>query len=421
VTVAEVEKLISKATNKTCKLDPVPTWLIKKYRSLLSLFVATLFNASLSTGVFPDNCKHAIVIPHLKKSNSDSSELKNYRPVSNLPFLTKLLERVVQIQLQRHLEVHKLMPLYQSAYRANHSNETALLKICNDALLAADEGEVTALCMIDLTAAFDTVDHVLLSKLQQMFGINGEVLAWLQSYLSNRSYRVIYAGHSSGSILIICSVPQGSVLGPLLLILYTADVSDLAARHDVKAHSFADDTQLYRHFTPTSAEVTATVTSDCMSHLSQWMLSHRLKLNPDKTEFLWLGTTGQLAKLHDSRPELVLQKCTIQASDEARSLDVIVQSDLSFKRHVQAVSRSSFFQLRQLRNVRHSVDNETAATLTHAFVSSILDYCNSLLSGAPKVVTDVLQNVQNAARDFCLVTVPVKVVCKKPCVRNCTG
>jgi len=135
--------------------------------------------------------------------------------VSNLPFLAKLLERIVQIQLQRHLEVHKLMPLYQSAYRANHSTEKALLKICNDALLAADEGEVTALCMIDLTAAFDTVDYdVLLFKLQQMFVINGVVLAWLRSYLSNRSYRVIYAGHSSGSILIICSVPQGSVLGP---------------------------------------------------------------------------------------------------------------------------------------------------------------------------------------------------------------
>jgi len=105
---------------------------------------------------------------------------------------------------------------------------------------------------------------------------------------------------------------------------------------------------------------------------------------------LWLGTTGQLAKLHESRPELALQNCTIQASDETRSLGVIVQSDLSFKRHVQAVSRSSFFQLRQLRNVRHSVDSETAATLIHAFVSSRLDYCNSLLSRAPK-------NVQNAA------------------------
>ena len=107
------------------------------------------------------------------------------------------------------------------------------------------------------------------------------------------------------------------------------------------------------------------------------MLSHRLKLKPDKTEFLWLETTGQLAKLHDSRPELALQNCTIRTSDEAHSLGVIVQSDHSFKRHVQAVSRSSFFQLRHLQNVQHSADNETAATLIHAFVSSRLDLLSS--------------------------------------------
>jgi len=114
------------------------------------------------------------------------------------------------------------------------------------------------------------------------------------------------------------------------------------------------------------------------------MLSHRLKSNPDKTEFLWLGTTGQLVKLHDSRPELALQNCTIQASDEARSLGVIFFS-LTF--HLNDMFKlpvvRHFSQLQQLRNVRHSVDNETAATLIHAFVSSRLDYSNSLLSGAP--------------------------------------
>jgi len=113
-----------------------------------------------------------------------------------------------------------------------------------------------------------------------MFGINGVVLAWLRSYLSNRSYRVVYAGHSSGNLairLIICSVPQGSVLGLLLFILYTADVSDLAAKHYVKAHSLADDTQLYRHCTSTSAEVMATVIGDYMSHLSTSISSAEVK------------------------------------------------------------------------------------------------------------------------------------------------
>jgi hypothetical protein len=360
--------------------------------------VTTLFNISLSSGQFPDSFKHAIVIPLLKKHNMNKTELKNYRPVSNLPFLSKLLERIVQNQLQSHLNVHGLMPSTQSAYRAYHSTETALLKICNDILLAADEGDVKALCMLDLTAAFDTVDHdVLLSKLQQMFGISGMVLTWLKSYLMNRTYRVIYAGRLSGRIVIICSVPQGSVLGPLLFILYVADVSDLVARHNMNCHSFADDTELYRCSKPDLAAAVASEISGCMSELSEWMSSHRLKLNQDKTEFMWFGTLNQLAKLREDMPQLTLGNCVIPVSDEARSLGVILDSDLAMKRHVQTVSRGSFFQLRQLRNIRHSVDPSTAATLVHAFVTSRLDYCNSLLAGAHRVVTDVLQNVQNAA------------------------
>ena len=132
---------------------------MKKFSNLLAPFIALLFHVSLTTGQFPDSFKHAIVIPLLKKYNLDKFSLKNYRPVSNLPFLSKLMEKAVQTQLQRHLDSNSLMPPLQSAYRACHSTETALLKIFNDVLLAADKGEITALCMLDLTAAFDTVDH----------------------------------------------------------------------------------------------------------------------------------------------------------------------------------------------------------------------------------------------------------------------
>jgi len=189
VTAYDVDKLITAAPNKTCQLDPIPTWLVKKVSGLLAPFVAVLINASLSSGQFPDCFKQAIVVPLLKKNNLDSSEMKNYRPVSNLPFVSKLLEKVVQLQLQSHLSSSGLMPPTQSAYRANYSTETALLKIFNDMLLAADRGEATALCMLDLSAAFDTVDHeVLLTKLQRMFGVSGTALNWLKSYLMNRSY-----------------------------------------------------------------------------------------------------------------------------------------------------------------------------------------------------------------------------------------
>ena len=207
---------------------------MKKVSGLLAPFVAVLINASLLTGQFSDCFKQAIVVPLLKKHNLDSSELKNYRPVSNLRFVSKLLEKVVQLQLQSHLTSNGLMPPTQSAYRASYSTETALLKIFNDMLMAADKGETTALCMLDLSAAFDTVDHeVLLAKLQRMFGVSGAALNLLKSYLMNRSYRVIYAGSTSYIVIIICSVPQGSVLGPLLFILYAADLPDLAKKREI--------------------------------------------------------------------------------------------------------------------------------------------------------------------------------------------
>jgi len=162
VTADDVYKSICSACSKTCQSDPVPTWLVKKFAWQLSPFITRLFNASLTTGCFPAKFKHAIVLPLLKKNGLDKDQLKNYRRVSNLPFLSKLLEKVVQTQLQCFLNGHGMMPIHQSAYRRYHSTETVLLKVFSDLQLAKDRGQVSALCLLDLTAAFDTVDHELL-------------------------------------------------------------------------------------------------------------------------------------------------------------------------------------------------------------------------------------------------------------------
>ena len=179
----EVEKVIGDAPNNTCNLDPAPTWLIKEFHGLLSPFVVLLINVSFITGCFPAKYKQAVVFPLLKKSDADKNEPKNYRPVSNLPCLSKLLEKVAQTQLQRFLTACDKLPIHQSAYRQFHSTETALLKVLNDLLQAADRGQVSSLCLLDLKAAFDTVDHELLVlRLQRSFGIRGIALAWFISY-----------------------------------------------------------------------------------------------------------------------------------------------------------------------------------------------------------------------------------------------
>ena len=162
----------------------------------------------------------------------DPNELKDYRPVSNLNFISKLIETAIQKRLQCFLQQTGSMPKYQSAYRQGHSTETALLKVYNDLLQAADRGEVSLLCLLDLSAAFDTVDHDLLVKrLECKFGIVGQPLEWIKSYLTGRSFSVKYQSEMSSTVKLVCSVPQGSVLGPLLFILYTSELHMLMTRN----------------------------------------------------------------------------------------------------------------------------------------------------------------------------------------------
>jgi hypothetical protein len=328
----------------------------------------------------------------------DVNQLKSFRPVSNLPFLSKLLEKVVQTQLQAYLDEHDATPRHQSAYRRHHSTETALIKVYNDLLLAADNGKVSALVLLDLTAAFDTIDHeLLLLRLERQFGVCGRALDWFQSYSTGRIYCVVFGGSKSSVIHVTCSVPQGSVLGPLLFILYTADLADLASTFGVNLHAFADDTQLYLHCSINDVIQSTALLELCIVAIGDWMVANRLKLNADKTEVIWLGSRHSVRILDSCSRSLTLGTDTVDAASAVRLLGITVTPDLLLDKHVATVSAKCFFQLRQLRRVRRSLDAASTTTLVHAFVTSRVDYCSCLLANAPKSLTDKLQRVMNAA------------------------
>ena len=176
----EVKKIIQKLSKKSCTLDPMPTSLVVSAVDELLPSISLILNSSLSLGYFPEVWKAALVDPRLKKSGQAAS-LTNLRPVSNLlQFISKLTERAVRDQTAEHISRSGLYPLLQSAYRAGHSTETALLKVQNDILLAMDRQHVTLLVLLDLRAAFDTVNHrVLLRRLEFTYGITGTTLQWL--------------------------------------------------------------------------------------------------------------------------------------------------------------------------------------------------------------------------------------------------
>ena len=269
------------------------------------------------------------ITPVLKKPGLDPDDCKNYRPISNLTFVSKVVERLVARQLTDYLQENQLLPTYQSAYRRGHSTETALLKVISDIFDAADANpsRVTLLGMLDLSAAFDTVDHeTLLARLQTSYGICGPALSWVASFLTTRSQVVAFNGQTSSVRRLRHGVPQGSVLGPLLFLLYTADVADIAANLGVRVHSYADDTQLYFDCAASSEQAAIDRLVECINSIEAWMRSNRLKLNADKTQFMWLGSRQQIQKLRTR--SITLDGVDIDIAPIAKNLGVTLDSEL---------------------------------------------------------------------------------------------
>jgi hypothetical protein len=397
VTPAQIERLINASSNKQCSLDPIPTNILKQCADLLSPFLSAVFNRSIDDGYLPPSQKVANIIPHLKKRGLDEMEKKNYRPVSNLSFVSKLLERIIVTQLNEFLNSNNLLPLFQSAYRSSHSTETTLLKVFSDICCAIDDGKTCLLALLDLSAAFDTVDfEILLKRLEITYGLTGDVLKWLTSYLTDREQSVCVAGQYSNKSCLKSGVPQGSVLGPLLFILYSAPLIDIISDHGLMSHCYADDTQIYFFSSPDEMSTLANRFTTCITDIELWMKSNRLKLNCDKTELIWICSRNMHRSL-THLPSVKVDNTEITPVKCARNLGYYFDQQFDMRQHINNLCRQCYFQLRQLRVIRRSLSSDVLKTLLHAFVASRLDYCNSLFYGLPNCDIKKLQLVQNAA------------------------
>ena len=222
VTVEEICKTIMCCPTTSCVLDPLPTQLLKTNVDILSAVITRIVNLSVTSGKCPSSQNSAIITPLLKKASLDPESLKNYRPVSNLTFVSKFLERMVAKQLHNHLSQHQLYEKHQSAYRKRHSTENALT--CVQILRAMDDSKVIVLVLLDLSAVFDTVDYnFLLERLKQC----GTAQSWFKSYLDDISQKVHLHRSSSALSSLRFGVPQGSVLGPILFTIYTIPLGEI--------------------------------------------------------------------------------------------------------------------------------------------------------------------------------------------------
>ena len=378
-------RVFSQVNPTTCLLDPIPTPFFKTFYGFFEEQLLNIVNCSLQTGVFPTAFKTAVVKPLLKKSNVDPNVLNNYRPVSNLPFLSKILEKLVFNQVNAFLNMNNILEKYQSGFRRNHSTETALLKILNDTRCNLDNHKLTVLVLLDLTAAFDTVDHhILLNRLRNLVGLSGTVFNWFASYLSDRYFFVSMDTYSSRTHEIKCGVPQGSILGPILFNLYMLPLGDV-----ISFHNYADDTQLYIAVSPDDTGPLDAL-FNCILDIKSWMAANFLQLNQDKTEVLVIGPERQ-------REKLLTKLQNLKPSKTVKNLGVIFDSELSFIPHIKNITKIGFYHLKNIARVRPFLSQASTEVLMHAFISCRLDYCNALLSGLTKKSIFNLQLLQNSA------------------------
>ena len=328
-------------------IRPMSLLLGKGYAAILAPIITQIINQSIDEGTVSGNLKDIIPKP-LPKKQSLALTFGNCHLVSNLPYISKLLEKVVSIQLIDLAETLGNMEPYQSAYCSGHSTDMAVLWVKTDILHAFDDKEITWLVLLDLSAVFDIICHkTLLNHLKFRFSLGGVILKWFQSYLSDCTQWVVIDSEdgktfSSDKITLTKGVPQGSVLGPILFNLYISPLSDICKKHKISYHAYADDQQEYLSFKPIpgSQEQCLNQLQGCISEIWKWMKVKSLKVNDTKTEFLVLGAQQQLNKITDIN--IRIGEDIIELTEFLRNLRAYFDSKLKNTLHVNKLSSTIY-------------------------------------------------------------------------------
>ena len=393
----ELKEIILKGIKTTYGIDPLPKHLMSGSLDELLPHLLDLVNTSLRTGSI-DGVKLSHVRPLLKKFDMDYTELSSYRAISNLSFISKLIERVVAKRLDEHMTANHLHNDSQHGYKANHSTETLLVKFLNDVLVAIDRNRGVIVLLIDLSSAFDTVQHsILLKILRESLHVKGTALNWFQSFLSGRSQAVIINGVLSDWLTVSCGVPQGSVLGPILFNIYCRHINKVFQNCGFLSSSYADDNSALMSFSLFNQfNVLYNDVPYCLERLKEYMLENHLKLNDGKTEIIVFGSPKfkQQVTLHGT---FLRSGGCIRFAETVRHLGVLFDSMLTFDSQVQKVTSSSYSNLRKISSFRNCMSKSNLESLVHAFISSQLDYCNILYVNLPKKQLNKLQKLQNSA------------------------
>ena len=391
----EILKLIYKMKpKKSAGPDNISSQLVKQLASSIKQPISEIINKSLQTGKIPKAWKLAKIVPIYKSKQKNL--MCNYRPISLLPTLSKVLEKVVHNRLYTFCMKQNVLYENQFGFRKGHSTEHAILNFVAKVVNAMDNKKLTMAIFLDLSKAFDTIDHnILLAKLHH-YGIRGLALEWFRNYLNDRTQYVSYKDSKSELMNLTCGVPQGSVLGPLLFIIYTNDLPNCLAESNCIL--FADDTTVFR--SSSNADYLASSIQNDLKSLYDWFCANKLSLNIGKTNFLLFSPSTKNKYPHIT--ELKLGNQSIQRLSSAKFLGLCVDEELKWDEHLNQVYCRLSSGSYAIRTAKRNINKHNLTCLYYSLVQSHLTYGITLWGSALKTKLRKLEVSQNKSiRHIC--------------------
>jgi len=354
-------------SNKSPGFDDIHPSVVKSIIPLIAQPLSEIFNISLSSGIFPDYLKIAKVIPIFK--NDDKKQISNYRPISVLPIFSKILEKIMCKRLFSYLEQNNLLTDKQYGFRENHATYMAIIDLVDKISEELDKKKFTLGIFIDLSKAFDTINHeILLGKLQQ-YGIRGTAQNWFKSYLSNRYQYVQLDDHISNKLLINCGVPQGSILGPLLFLIYINDITKVSDLFNI--FMFADDTNLFASDSCLT-NLTDKVNTELVK-ISTWFKVNKLSLNIKKTKFILFQSRN---KTVPSNLVIKIDNAIIEQVTKIKFLGVMINQRLSWDDHIHMIKQKVVKNSGIILRIRKRMPLTVLVSLYHTLIQPYFNYCN---------------------------------------------
>lgn len=386
ISVNGVEKLLKNLNpHKAAGPDQIRPIVLKNTCKEMAPILCELFKKSLQTSTLPDIWKMANVAPIYKKGTK--SDPANYRPISLTCILCKTLEHIVSSSVTKHFTQANLFYELQHGFREKRSCQTQLLMLIDDILKSINQRSQVDLILLDFSKAFDMVNHEKLLYKLHYYGIRGQTLSWIKSFLDNRSQSVVVNGSKSSTIPVSSGVPQGSVLGPLLFLIYINDLPDFVKHSKVRL--FADDTALYLSLTVSSH---SSLLQQDLHQLEQWESKWEMKFNPSKCQVIQI-TKRKLVISTKYR----LHNTFLETVSSAKYLGVTISSDLNFNKHIDNISKKASQTLGFLRRNIKVHSERLKSTAYKTLVRPQLEYSSTIWSPYTAVLIDQLESVQRRA------------------------